>query len=69
MRDKITHAAVCALICIAAAKFLSIWAGALVAIGAGIGKELYDIRHGVPSWFDLLADVVGVLIGIGICLI
>lgn len=67
--DKLLHAAVCALICITAAKFLPIWVSGLVALVAGVCKEIYDIRHGVPSWWDLLADVAGIAVGILICLI
>ena len=69
MIDKIVHCETCALIVIIGAHFLPLWAAALIAGFAGIGKEVYDIWHGVPSWWDLLADVVGIAIGILICLI
>jgi len=39
-------------------------AGAIVALAAGVGKELYDVRSG--SFFsarDLAWDVAGVLVG------
>lgn len=67
--DKIVHCETCALIVIIGAHFLPLWAGVLIAAVAGIGKEVWDIWHGVPSWLDLLADVVGIAIGITFCLI
>lgn len=68
MRDKMLHFAVSALIVITVARFAPLWASATVAFGLGIGKEVYDIRHGVASWKDLLADLMGVLYGLLICL-
>jgi len=33
---------------------------------AGIGKEIYDgvSKKGTPSWKDLIADGVGILLGV-----
>ena len=62
--DKLLHAETCALITIIASLFLPVWAGALIAIALGVGKEIWDKHHGgVPSWLDLLADIVGTCIG------
>ena len=62
--DKILHAETCALITIIASLFLPVWAGALIAIALGVGKEIWDKHHGgVPSWLDLLADIAGTCIG------
>jgi putative lipoprotein len=42
-------------------------AGASVALGAGVAKELYDLTgRGDASWRDLTWDVIGTAIGLGI---
>lgn len=42
-------------------------AGALVALGAGVGKELYDLTgRGDASWRDLTWDVLGTATGLGV---
>ena len=39
--------------------------GAGLAVGAGIGKELWDLDgHGDPSWRDLTWDVIGAATGV-----
>ncbi len=44
------------------------WARALLggglAIGVGGAKELWDIRHGDPSWKDFTWDVIGSAAGV-----
>lgn len=45
-------------------------AGASLGLGAGVGKELWDLAgHGDPSWRDLTWDVVGVATGTGLALL
>lgn len=42
-------------------------AGALFALGAGVGKELYDLGgRGDASWRDLTWDLVGTATGLGV---
>lgn len=49
---------------------LGAWAigigGAIVFLG-GVGKEIYDRKHGTPEVNDIIADFVGVFVGM--CLI
>ena len=62
--DKLLHAESCALIVIVAALFINFWWAGLLGLAAGIGKEIWDKHHGgVPSWLDLLFDVIGVIVG------
>ena len=39
-----------------------------ISLSFGIGKEVYDIlsQKGHPSWRDLLADIAGLALGIGV---
>ena len=43
--DKLLHFETCALITVAVAAVLPWWAGVVAAALAGIGKELWDIKH------------------------
>lgn len=58
-KDKVYHFAVCALLTLI---------HPCLAIGAAIGKEYGD--KGAPGnhwcWWDLLADAVGVIVGVTI---
>jgi putative lipoprotein len=41
--------------------------GGAIGIGAGAGKELYDLSgHGDPSWHDFTWDLLGVATGLGL---
>lgn len=47
--------------------FLPVWISAILVLLIGIGKELvYDklMKKGTPSWKDLLADIIGIFIGL-----
>ena len=45
-------------------------AGASLGLGAGLGKELYDLSgHGDASWKDVTWDVAGVMTGAGLALL
>ena len=69
-RDSLLHAETCALIAVVTGLLLPWWGAGLVALAAGIGKELWDREHGgVPNWNDILWDVVGVAAGVLITLI
>lgn len=42
-------------------------AGAALALGLGVAKELYDLTgRGHPSWRDLAWDVAGTAVGLGL---
>ena len=69
-RDHLLHAESCTLIAVAASTVLPWWAAGLLALGAGIAKEIRDkLRGGVPSWTDLAWDCAGVLLGVTLILI
>lgn len=58
------HAETCALIAVVAGLRLPWWGAGLVALAAGISKEIWDKFHnGVPSWSDLFWDIAGVAAG------
>lgn len=64
-RDHLLHLETCALVCVFFAHLVPWWAAALIALGIGIGKELYDkTGAGVASWKDIMYDAVGVLLGV-----
>jgi hypothetical protein len=64
--DKLKHALVSAAIAALLSLFLPWWGAASITLAIGIGKEVYDkvSGKGYAEWLDLLADVVGILIGI-----
>ena len=64
--DKLKHALVSAAIAAILSLFLSWWGAALITLAIGIGKEVYDkvSGKGCAEWLDLLADVVGIIIGV-----
>ena len=68
--DSLLHFESCALIAAVAGLLLPWWAAGLVAIAAGIGKEIWDRYHGgVPSWADLGWDAAGAILGMVITII
>ena len=62
-RDGLLHIETCALIAVAAGILLPWCISGLLAFTAGIGKELWDTRHGVATWHDVICDLIGVAIG------
>lgn len=64
--DKLKHIVVSAIICVALNLFLPWWVAGLITLAIGVGKEVYDkvTGKGHPEWKDLLADLVGILIGV-----
>jgi hypothetical protein len=63
-RDGLLHLETCALIVLAFSLFLPWWIAGLVSLAAGIGKEIWDRKHGVCDWHDVVCDLIGVVIGI-----
>lgn len=68
-RDGFLHAETCALIAIAVSLFLPWWAGGVAALLAGIAKELWDLKHGVASWHDIICDLAGIAVGVAVSVI
>lgn len=64
--DKLKHIVVSAIIAVVLNLFLPWLAAAGITFAIGVGKEVYDMvsGKGCSEWGDLLADVVGILIGI-----
>lgn len=69
MSDKLLHFLCCCGICLVLYPIIGWWSiGAAVA--AGVGKELYDLHdYGLFSWWDIAADLAGVLASIPIILL
>lgn len=64
--DKYKHIVVSAIIAVALNLLLPWWVAGLVTLAIGVGKEVYDkvSGKGCAEWKDLLADLVGILIGV-----
>ena len=68
-RDGLLHIETCALIAVAVSLFLPWWVGGIAAMVAGVAKELWDTKHGVATWHDVICDLIGVAIGIGLSVV
>ena len=44
-------------------KKKAFWVGVSVGTAIGLGKEIWDIKHGNPELGDLGADVIGAFLG------
>ena len=64
--DKLKHIVVSAIIAVALNLFFPWWVAAGITFAVGVGKEVYDMvsGKGCSEWSDLLADVVGIIIGV-----
>lgn len=64
--DKLKHIVVSAIVAVVLNLILPWWVAGLLTLAIGVGKEVYDKLSGKghPEWEDLLADLVGILIGI-----
>lgn len=64
--DKLKHTVVSAIMAVALNLFIPWWVAAGITFAIGVGKEVYDkvTGKGHPEWKDLLADLVGILIGV-----
>ena len=59
-----------ALLVVILGLLLPWWGAAAGALAIGIGKEIYDRRHGgVASWHDVICDLSGIVAGICISLV
>ena len=64
--DKLRHIVVSAIIAVALNLILPWRVAGILTLCIGVGKEVYDkvSGKGHPEWKDLLADLVGILIGV-----
>ena len=64
--DKLKHIVVSSIIAKALLFFLPWWWAGVITLVIGVGKELYDkvSKKGHAEWKDLVADLVGILIGV-----
>lgn len=64
--DKLKHIVISAIIAVALNLFLPWWVAVLITLAIGVGKEVYDkvSGKGCAEWGDLIADLVGILIGV-----
>ena len=64
--DKLRHIVDSAIIPVALNHILPWWVAGILTLCIGVGKEVYDkvSGKGHPEWKDLLADLVGILIGV-----
>lgn len=64
--DKLKHIVASAIIAVVLSLFFPWWVAAGITFAVGVGKEVYDMMSGkgCSEWGDLLADVVGIIIGI-----
>lgn len=58
-----------ALLSIGFGKWMSVLGSMFLSSMIAAVKELYDINHGVASWKDILASVIGIVIGLLIMVI
>jgi Na+-translocating ferredoxin:NAD+ oxidoreductase RnfD subunit len=64
--DKLKHVVVSAIMAVVLNLLLPWWVAGLLTLAIGVGKEVYDkvSGKGHAEWEDLVADVVGVVIGL-----
>ena len=68
--DGLLHIETCALIAVVVSILFPWWVGGLVAVAAGLGKEIWDMKHdGVATWHDFFCDLIGAAIGMVVSLI
>lgn len=68
--DKIAHFAFSAFLCLAIGRFLNWWIAVIITAALGIIKELIDkLEGGKIDFKDILADAIGVVVGMMLLLI
>ena len=69
MSDKLLHFLCCFGIVLVLYPIIGWWSIG-TAVATGVGKELYDLHdYGLFSWWDIVADIAGVLASVPIILI
>lgn len=59
----------CMLLTHACRGWMPLLGAFLLASLIAASKEIVDIKYGVPSWKDLLASMIGIVVGLAILLI
>jgi hypothetical protein len=68
-QDKVWHFTAGMIVCLICSVFMPAWMACLIAVAAGVAKEIRDeISYGGFDWVDLAATVAGALFVFG-CLI
>jgi hypothetical protein len=69
--DKLKHVVVSAIMAVVLNLILPWWVAGLLTLAIGVGKEVYDKLSGKghAEWEDLVADVVGIGVGLSIGLL
>ena len=71
-QDGLAHMLVSLILCAVLAAFLPWWAAVLISLAVGFIKELvWDklLKKGTAEWRDIIADAVGVLLGVFIIIL
>ena len=71
-QDGLAHILVSLILCAVLAAFLPWWAAVLISLAVGFIKELvWDklLKKGTAEWRDIIADAVGVLLGVFIIIL
>ena len=70
--DGLAHMLVSLILCAVLAAFLPWWAAVLITLVVGFIKELvWDrwLKKGTAEWRDIIADAIGVLLGVFIIIL
>nr|DAI51220.1 MAG TPA: putative periplasmic lipoprotein [Caudoviricetes sp.]DAQ75777.1 MAG TPA: putative periplasmic lipoprotein [Caudoviricetes sp.] len=63
--DKVLHLIYCFAIVVIFGSIMNVVSGIALALIASFGKEAYDeVKYKGWSWDDLLADLIGIVLGI-----
>ena len=63
--DKVLHLICCVAIVVIFGSIMNVVSGIALALIASFGKEAYDeVKYKGWSWDDLLADLIGIVLGI-----
>lgn len=61
--DGLLHILVCYIIVLTLCQFNMPWQWAsVVALIAGIAKEVYDREHSTAEWHDIICDCAGIIL-------
>ena len=70
--DGLAHVLVSLVLCAVLGAFLPLWTAALISLAVGFIKELaWDklLKKGTAEWRDIIADAVGILLGVFIIIL
>lgn len=71
-QDGLAHVLASLVLCAVLGAFMPLWAAVLVTLAVGVAKELvWDMwmKKGTAEWRDIIADAVGVLLGVFIIIL